>query len=145
MKNLILALPFILLSCNPSNLGGSPDKGALSFFLVEKKDLEHLINEKAMPENPNLNQDKTLLNRDYPIEVALYNDGRWYYDLPNLDTGTGTWKYEGGMIKLHAERVLFDMRIEVVAIKAGAQEIALKFTDRFGPRSLPSEKINQTP
>jgi hypothetical protein len=144
MKYLLILLPLFLLSCNPSSLtGSSEEKTPLKFFLVEQKDLNHLINEKALPANPNLNSDKTLLNRDYPIEVALYNDGKWYYDLPNLDSGTGTWKYEGGMIKLYAERILFDMYIEVVAIEKGAEKVALKFTDRFGPRSLPSEKVNQ--
>jgi len=144
MKILLILLPLILIACNPSKLtGSSEEKTPLKFFLVEQKDLEHLINPKSMPESPNLNQDKTILNRDYPIEVALYNDGQFFYDLPNLDSGSGTWKYEGGMIKLSAKLVLFSMYIEVVAIEKGAEKVALKFSDRFGPKSLPSEKTNQ--
>lgn len=128
----------LLSSCNPM----SEDKSELKLFEVKASDFNQIINDKPLPSDPNINQDKTILNRDYPIEIAIYNDGKWYYDLPNLDTGTGTWKYQDGKIKLFAKRPLFDMHIDVVATQEGAQAVAIKFADRFGPKVLNVEKIN---
>jgi hypothetical protein len=127
------------LGCNPVD---RPPTSELRVFQVQKSDLMKMVNDKDMPSDVDLTRDKTILNRDYPIEVALYRDGRWYYDLPNLDTGSGTWKIEDGMIKLYAQRRLFDMYIEVVATEEGADKVALKFRDRFGPRILETEKMN---
>lgn len=127
-------------SCVPGKR--AEEKGELRVFKITNKEMSPLVNDKPMPEVPDLSTDKTLLNRDYPIEVALYNDGSWYYDLPNLDTGRGTWKMEGGVIKLFASRTLFDMHIDIVATEEGAKSLVLKFRDRFGPRVLETEKIN---
>ncbi len=133
----ILAL-ILFPSCNPI----SGDKTELKLFEVKSSDFDQIINSKPLPSDPNLNEDKTILNRDYPIEIAIYNDGKWYYDLPNLDTGTGTWKFENGKIKLYAERDLFDMYIDVVATEEGAKAMAIKFSDRFGPKVLKVETVN---
>tara|TARA_Y100000780_G_C13696127_1_gene423328 strand:+ start:70838 stop:71308 length:471 start_codon:yes stop_codon:yes gene_type:complete len=139
ITTLLFGVLLTATSCNP--LG--EDKSELKIFEVQSQDFGHVINDKALPEEPNLNLDKTILNRDYPIEIALYNDGRWYYDLPNLDTGVGTWKYENGKLKLFAQRERFDMYIDVVATQESAKTMAIKFIDRFGPKSLTVEKINQ--
>lgn len=138
-----LALIIILSSmagCLPGQK--SEEKGELRAFKISNQELNPLINKKSMPEVPDFTSDKTLLNREYPIEVALYEDGQWFYDLPNLDTGKGTWKMENGTIKLYASRKLFDMYIDIVATKEGAESLVLKFRDRFGPRVLETEKIN---
>ena len=127
-----------LLGCNPSG----DDKSELTLFEVQASDFDQVINDKSLPLVPDLTADKTILNRDYPIEIAIYNDGKWFYDLPNLDTGTGTWEYKNGKIELFAERDLFDMYIDVVATKEGGAEMAIKFADRFGPKTLKVEKIN---
>ncbi len=60
------------------------------------------INQKALLEDPNLTLDKSIINSTYPIQLALYQDGRFYYDLPNLGDGTGTWRTEGGVLVLKA-------------------------------------------
>jgi hypothetical protein len=125
--------------CDPTQ----KDKSELKVFEVKSSDFDHIINDKPLPVDPNINQDKTILNRDYPIEIALYNDGKWYSDLPNLDTGTGTWEYKEGKIELHAERDLFDMKIDIVATEEGGEKMAVKFSDRFGPKVLNVEKVNQ--
>lgn len=127
-----------LLSCNPSG----DDKSELTLFEVQASDFDQVINDKSLPLVPDLTTDKTILNRDYPIEIAIYNDGKWFYDLPNLDTGIGTWEYKNGKIELFAKRDLFDMYIDVVATKEGGAEMAIKFADRFGPKTLKVEKIN---
>lgn len=134
------ALSLTGVSCVPGKR--SEEKGELRVFKISNQEMSPLINDKPMPNFPDLTSDKTLLNRDYPIEVALYNDGTWFYDLPNLDTGKGTWKMEGGVIKLFASHTLFDMHIDIVATEEGAKSLVLKFRDRFGPRVLETEKIN---
>ncbi len=141
VKGLIALLisSLFLVGCNPAD---RPETSELRTFQVQKSDLMKMVNNKEMSADVDLTRDKTILNRDYPIEVALYRDGKWFYDLPNLDTGTGTWKIEDGMIKLYAERRLFDMYIEVVATEERADQVVLKFRDRFGPRILETEKIN---
>lgn len=134
-----LTLAAVLSGCKGVD---QEEKSELQFFQVDSSVASTVINNKGLPRNPDLSSDKTLINRDYPIEVALYKDGRWFYDLPNLDTGVGTWKMENGMIKLFAKRRLFDMHIDVVATKEKGEKWALKFRDRFGPQILSTEKIN---
>ncbi len=132
MRFLILVF---LLSC-----GGSSSK--YTYFPAEQKDFEKFINPKPQPAKPNLAADVTLLNRDYPIEIAIYQDNTWYYDLPNLDTGKGTWTHEDGKIVLKAERDLFNMKIDVVAIEEKAEDIVIEFIDRYGQEILTVEKKN---
>jgi hypothetical protein len=107
---------------------------------VERASFGSIINDKAMPKEPNLNEDITIRNRDYPIEIALYNDGQWFYDLPNLGSGQGTWKYLNGQIKLHAIRDMFEMNIDVLAVSENAEKVAIQFYDRFGSNFLQVEK-----
>lgn len=122
------------MSCGP--------KKDFEFYATDKKDFDHMINKQSAPAKPDMGKLKTILNRDYPIEIALFEDGKWYYDLPNLDDGFGTWKYEDGAIKLYAERDLFDMEIDVVALKESAKELGIMFVDRYGLQTMKAEKIN---
>ncbi|WP_053335874.1 hypothetical protein [Bacteriovorax sp. DB6_IX] len=138
-KLLMMTLLLGLISCGKNS---ESKKSELRFFKVQGDDFSQYINQKAMPETPNLQEDKSIINNDYPIEISLYKDGKWYYNLPNLDDGHGTWKYEGGTIKLHASRILFDMNISIEAIEEGADEVAIRFSDRFGPKVLAMEKSN---
>lgn len=138
-------LSFFVVSCLPGGLGGEDQKSELQYFKVSAGDFKAYINDKPMPKSPDLGADKTIINRDYPIEIALYEDGKWFYDLPNLDTGSGTWTLEEGVIKLFAKQRLFDMHIDIVATQAQAKEVVLKFRDRFGQRVLDTEKINFLP
>jgi len=141
MKNLfiIASIILVLLSCGSNE--ESP-KSKLVFFEAKVSDFDKYINRKSTPDEPNLQEDRTIINNDYPIEISLYEDGKWYYNLPNLDDGFGTWEYDGGVIKLHASRTLFDMNITVEAVKEEAKEIAIRFSDRFGPKVLTMEKRN---
>lgn len=133
-----LVLLFLLFSCGLK----SPEKKELQFFQVKKDDFSHVINKSETPRSPDLTSVKTLSNRDYPIDIAIFNDGRFYYDLPNLDDGYGTWEFVDGKIKLHAQRDLFDINIDVVALKEAAEVIAIDFRDRFSRKVLEVEKIN---
>ena len=129
MKTLLLALMSALfLSCGKSGK-------EIKLYDGKKEDFSKFINARDM-KNPNTNQDKTIRNNDYPIEIALYQNKRFYYDLPNLGDGTGTWKYENGFIRLTAKQKLFDMVIDLHGRDAKIENLAIKFSDRFGPKTL---------
>lgn len=100
------------------------------------------INQKSMPADPNLTIDKSFINHKYPIEIALYKDGRFFYDLPNLGTGKGKWTYSDGKIELRASRKIFDMYIEVYGADPSIEKLAIQFTDRFGSNSLKMDNNN---
>ena len=138
MKFLFLAICFNLMSCNMIN----SKKSNLSFYKVDQKSFDRYLNKKNMRDGVNLQVDKHIINRDYPIEISLYENGEWYYNLDNLGDGRGTWKYESGKLKLHAKRTLFDMHIELESIKEDGSDIVIKFSDRFGPNTLKIEQLN---
>lgn len=109
---------------------------------VEESAFNQYINQKSLPKDPNINQEITILNRDYPIEIILYKDHKWFYDLPNLGKGKGTWEYKDGKIVLFAKRSLFNLNIDILATTNDAKEVAIQFVDRFGFQSLKMEKTN---
>ncbi len=131
----ILPLLFLL------SLIGCGQKQSLEFYSLKKSDFAPIINNSRAPQKPDLAQVKTILNRDYPIEIALFEDGTWYYDLPNLDDGFGTWEFKNGKIKLEASRDIFDMEIDVVGLDKDAKDIGIYFMDRFGYKTLKVEQI----
>lgn len=108
----------------------------------EEQAFSKFINAKKMPADPNLTLDKTIVNNDYPIEIALYKDHRFYYYLANLGAGTGKWKYKDGKIELRATRKIFDMYIEVYGSDMNLDKLAIQFSDRFGAKSLKMENQN---
>ncbi len=132
-----LTLGLVLSAC-----GTKKKKSELQFFKVQKADFASYLNSGTAPEKPNLNEARVIFNNDYPIEIALFEDGSWYYNLDNLGDGRGSWTYQHGHIKLHAERALFDMNIVLRAVKKGATKVAIEFADRFGPKELIMERSN---
>lgn len=118
------------------------EKSDLAYFEVEQEAYTKYVNEKAMPASPNLSVDKVIVNNDYPIEVALYEDQQFYYNLPTLGDGHGTWERIGGKLKLFATRTLFDMHIEIFAADPSANAVILKFRDRHGPQIVKMENSN---
>ena len=115
-----------------ADLYSAKDAGAFNKF----------VNQKKMPSDPNLTIDKTIINHKYPIEIALYQDGRFFYDLPNLGTGKGKWAYKDGKIELRATRKIFDMYIEVYGADASIETAAIQFNDRFGANTLKMDNKN---
>lgn len=124
----LLILGLIITACGK--------KDPTKFVTADQASFSKYINLKNIEASPNLNLDKAIVNNDYPIEIALYQDQNFYYNLPNLGDGQGTWNYENGHIVLKAKRKIFDMRIDVHAIDQAAQNLAIEFTDRFGPNVL---------
>tara|TARA_R110002049_G_scaffold179732_4_gene346746 strand:- start:68 stop:487 length:420 start_codon:yes stop_codon:yes gene_type:complete len=129
MKLIYLLSLLSLISCVPDK-----ETSQLSYFEVDKAAYKKFINEKSLPTEPDLALDKSIINNDYPIEVALYQDGKFYYNLPTLGDGTGTWTTDGGKLKLFSSRTLFDMYIDIYAADQSASQVILKFRDRNGPQ-----------
>ena len=137
LLTLIVTSFCFLNSCNDLN---SSKQGELSFFMASEKAFDKVINKKSMPLRVDFSKDKSLLNRDYPIELALYKDGKWFYDLPRYGEGTGTWEFKEGKIHLFAKTSLFDMNIDIVSLDEAGESLVIKFRDRFGPKILNVEK-----
>lgn len=131
---LVAALSFALLLF--SSCGLKKEKSELILFEKEESDYIKFVNQKAKPNQPNLSIDKKIVNNDYPIELALYNDGKFYYNLDNLGDGEGTWRYENGVIKLTAFRKILSFDVDMnytftITRKDGSQSL-IKFRDRKG-------------
>lgn len=133
MKILFLILTVLIgTSCT----GKSASDDEKLFTSKDVGSFTKYINHKKMPKHPNLTVDKSIINEDYPIEIALYENNRFFYNLPNLGTGKGTWKYSGGIIELKAKRRLFNMYIEVYGSNADFSKLSIQFRDRFGSNTL---------
>jgi len=133
MKYILLIL-FTLVSCG--------QQGKAKLYRLDDVAIKKYVNQKSMPSDPNITIDKTLVNNSYPIEIALYKDGQFFYNLPNLGDGKGTWKNTNGTLELKAKRKLFDMYIEVQAADESAQTLTIQFSDRFGPTVLKMMNVN---
>ncbi len=130
MKNSFLFLLIVLTAVSCGR--GSKTK----FYAAKEESYSKFINDKDMPASPNLSLDKSIVNNDYPIQLALYKDKKFFYDLPNLDEGTGTWSYVNGQIVLKSKHRLFNMRIDIKALDENADNLAVNFIDRHGPQTL---------
>lgn len=126
-----------LSSCIPSG-----DKSEAKVFVTTEEHFTKYVNQKTLPASPNLSVDITISNDDYPIELALYSDGKFYYMLENLGDGNGTWTFKNGKVRLYAERRLFDMHILIKALEEEAAKVGIEFADRFGPQFLDMENKN---
>lgn len=111
-------------------------------YPLKDKAVEKYVNQMSLPADPNLTLDKSIINTSYRIQIALYKDGKFYYDLPTLGDGTGTWKKRKDFIELKAKRSLFDMYIEIRGNDKEGESVLIQFTDRFGPNTLKMNNIN---
>ena len=127
---IILLLAALLITA------GCGKQGSSKTYSLKDTTIQKLVNPGSIPGDPNLTLDKSIINHSYPIQIALYNDGKFYYDLPNLGDGKGTWKKSGGKIILKAKRTLFDMYIEMHGSDKEGENVSIQFSDRFGPTTL---------
>lgn len=142
MKTLKLALYTTFITLILSSCGSEKSGNDIESFQVSKQSFQKFINQKSIDRKSNLTLDKSIVNNEYPIEMALYQDNRWYYNLPNLGEGTGTHTFENGKIQLIARRPLFDMYIEMKASDVEANQVHIEFRDRFGKKTLPMQNQN---
>lgn len=133
MKKMFYLMAFLLVSC-----GGEKVK----YYPVTEESFNRFVNQKNLPAQPNLSLDKSIINTSYPIEIALYKDNKFYYDLPNLGDGIGTWEFKDGLLELKAHRDIFDMKIDVKALDESASKLGINFIDRHGFNSIKMSNNN---
>lgn len=140
-KGIIIGWIFIVICC--FSCGQQSKESKLEFFPITKMNFQKFLNKKrSFKARADLSKDIHLVNNDYPIEISLYEDGSWYYNLENLGDGIGSWKYSNGKLELFAERILFDMYIDIEALDKEVNSVAIKFSDRHGPKVLKMENRN---
>ena len=106
------------------------------------------INNKnfSSEENINLDEDKSILNLEYPIQIWLYANNKYFYDLPNLGKGSGNWLFKDGYLELenfHQIKTI-DLNIRMnyeLFFNENKKALVLKFSDRFGINSIQMERI----
>ena len=123
-------------------------KAEVKLFSASEDSYSKYINAKAAPTGdlPNISSDKNVMNEQYPVELALYQDHRFYYNLPNLGDGYGTWNYVDGKIVMKTKRDILGkditMTYELQANDTDAKDVSLQFTDRWGAQSYRLKKNN---
>lgn len=129
-------LVLVLTSCQQSYRENNP----YTYHKKDQKFFQKYVNQESLPEKVDLQKVRALHNPAYPIEVALFNDAKFYYYLENLGDGKGSWKYEDGSLYLYAERLMFVMEMEIHSVEESGEEIIIDFEDRHGPKWLPLDK-----
>ena len=86
------------------------------------------------------NDDTSIINPDYPIEIWLYENNKYYYDLPNLGSGVGTWSHSEGQLILNNDHLIESIGLTIdmdyQLFFNGEDKTYLEFSDRFGKQSL---------
>ncbi len=75
----------------------------------------------------------------YPIRLALFDNGLFYYQVDKLGEGEGRWEYKDGALSLVAPRRIFDMELVITAAGLEGNDILVEFSDRFGFKSLATQ------
>jgi hypothetical protein len=136
---LVLVLPF-LFSCGK--------KAEVKLFHASEANYQKFVNPTTAPlgNNPDISGHKNIINEQYPVQVSLYADHTFYYDLPNLGDGHGTWEYVDGKIVMSTKREIFgkniNMTYELQANDENAENVSIQFTDRWGAQSFRMRKNN---
>lgn len=71
----------------------------------------------------------------YPIRLALFDNGRFYYQVDKLGNGHGDWLFQEGALVLKAHRMVFDVEFWVSAAGLSGDEKLVRFMDRHGMNS----------
>ncbi len=75
-------------------------------------------------------------NQKYKMRYALFDNGKFYYEVDNLGHGNGKWSYHEGALNLFANRTMFDLDLNLVATEAEGDAISMQFLDRFGNNTV---------
>lgn len=93
--------------------------------------------EKMSGAAENLDQVKLLATgSEYPMRMALFANGNFYYQVDKLGDGQGLWDVKDGVLRLRAVRPLFDMHLFVSGAAAEGDETVIRFIDRHGFNSI---------
>ena len=143
MKLSLLCSLIFIVSC-----GQSSPKGELRFFEKKFEQVSPLINAGNPRSAPDPLLDKTIYNDEYPLEIILYGDKTFYYNLPKLGEGRGNWVYEKGQMILKANHLIerlnfeFEMEYEIAPLDIEGKKLEIRFTDRFGTKTYELAKRN---
>ena len=142
MPRMVFFLLFIITSCLEN-----PERNRESIRqIVPLESYSNIINKKNINSEMDIdfNDDISFINQDYPIEIWLYENYKYYYELPNLGSGIGTWTHQDGQIVLNNEHVIksIDLKIqmEYELFFSGDGQMFLEFSDRFGQKSIEVKK-----
>lgn len=75
----------------------------------------------------------------YPIRLALFDNGLFYYQVDKLGDGEGRWEYKDGALSLVAPRRIFDMELVITAAGSEGNATLVEFFDRYGFKSLATQ------
>ena len=138
LKILFLSLSFLMISCQDIEKANRP----YSVFKKPESSFSKAINHKT-----DEGSEFYLENKDFPIQVKLFDDGKFFWVLDTLKTdpqGFGTWKYDekDGDLKLYAETKMFVMKMSVKSLSESSDEsFTIEFSDRHGPKFLPLTRV----
>lgn len=128
---LILFLASVLVGCDQ---GSAPqhkrDPAFFNRFINSAQDYDQA---KAKLSELNL----LVSNQKYKMRYALFDNGKFYYQVDNLGDGHGKWSYQDGSLNLFANRTMFDLDLNLVATEAEGEQMAMRFLDRFGNNTVP--------
>lgn len=132
MKFFALISLFLICSCNSD---GEPET-----FKRSLDQYDQYISQKNAPSgSPDLENDTKISNSTYKMDLYLYKDGKFHYDMENdwgIIDGNGTWKYDGGSLKLLAKEAKYDLLMIVQTDNAEGSKISVQFRDREGRKKL---------
>ena len=75
----------------------------------------------------------------YHMRYALFDNGKIFYQVDNLGSGTGEWSYDSGAVSISASRPYFDLDLFLTAKEAEGDALTFVFVDRFGKTSAPAQ------
>lgn len=78
-------------------------------------------------------------DQKYVMRYALFDNGKFYYEVANLGHGNGTWQFRDGIINLFASRSFFDLDIDLSAAGATDDRLEMNFIDRYGSNSAAAQ------
>lgn len=135
---LSLAVLFFISAC------GNKPPAQITQVKRDKTHYDKIINSSSTASKADLKKDIFLANYDYPIELAIYADGSFYYNLDNLGDGKGKWELKGGSyyIETTHKRLLFDLKVQIYTTSSEGDKFRTYFVDRFGPKELDLEIVN---
>ena len=134
---MLAILGLVAGSCQPE----FESKNPFTYYQKDAQFYQQFVNAAAAPESVDRSKVLTLRNDEFPMELALFGDNRFYYYMETLGDGFGTWEFDQDKLHLYAERTLFVMHMNIRSIDEADNQIAVDFIDRFGTQYLTLDPV----
>lgn len=127
---LVFGLALMLIGCDQgSSVEHKRDPAFFNRFINSAQDYDQA--------KQKLNELNLLVsNQKYKMRYALFDNGKFYYQVDNLGDGHGKWTYQDGALNLFANRTMFDLDLNLIATEAEGEKMAMRFLDRFGNNNV---------